>query len=217
MSCDRARTSASNRITLINILFYPSGALCFHLYIFIFSNVLFHFFESITNRWTKVVVQHFWDTSYVLGRGIRNSIEIRVAFENRIRNRVASLAWREEGGVLLKASRLWEDSRIATYALSLRTRGSFCVPWSPPSLCTGYGNYGRKFGEFAERGKWGAGGGSKVPWLIALWGFVGQPFIMANLVFGHLSTGIQRLLIYTFLFIIPEFAPDFIYQNLYRI
>lgn len=148
---------------------------------------------------------------------IRNSIEIRVAFENRIRNRVASLAWREGGGVLLKASRLWEDSRIATYALSLRTRGSFCVPWSPPSLCTGYGNYGRKFGEFAERGKWGAGGGSKVPWLIALWGFVGQPFIMANLVFGHLSTGIQRLLIYTFLFITPEFAPDFIYQNLYRI
>lgn len=219
MSCDRARTSASNRITLINVLFYPSGALCFHLYIFIFSNVLFHFFESITNRWTKVVVQHFWDTLYVLGRGI--GLEIRSRFESR--SKIESVIalhrwhWREGGGVLLKASRLWEDSRIATYALSLRTRGSFCVPWSPPSLCTGYGNYGRKFGEFAERGKWGAGGGSKVPWLIALWGFVGQPFIMANLVFGHLSTGIQRLLIYTFLFITPEFAPDFIYQNLYRI
>lgn len=81
MSCDRARTSASNQITLINILFYPSGALCFHLYIFIFSNVLFHFFESITNRWTKVVVQHFWDTLYVLGRGI--GLEIRSRFESR--------------------------------------------------------------------------------------------------------------------------------------
>lgn len=81
MSCDRARTSASNQITLINILFYPSGALCFHLYIFIFSNVFFYFFESITNRWTKVVVQHFWDTLYVLGRGI--GLEIRSRFESR--------------------------------------------------------------------------------------------------------------------------------------
>lgn len=53
----------------------------FHLYIFIFSNVLFHFFESITNRWTKVVVQHFWDTLYVLGRGI--GLEIRSRFESR--------------------------------------------------------------------------------------------------------------------------------------
>lgn len=176
---------------------------CFHSCII--SNVsFFFFFESMTNSgWRKIVaifLGHPVRTMYVPLRPrdrIRNSIEIRVAFENRIRNRVASLEGEEEEGAPLKASRLWEDSRIATYALSLRTRGSSsCVPWSPPPLCTGYGNYGRKFGEFAERAS-GGGGGSKVAWLIALWGFVGQPFIMpVNLVFGQTF----QLLIYSLIY-----------------
>lgn len=141
---------------------------CFHSCII--SNVsFFFFFESMTNSgWRKIVaifLGHPVRTMYVPLRPrdrIRNSIEIRVAFENRIRNRVASLEGEEEEGAPLKASRLWEDSRIATYALSLRTRGFSCVPWSPPPLCTGYGNYGRKFGEFAERASGGRLKGSVI-------------------------------------------------------
>lgn len=166
---DRARTSAGNEENASNVTnnniqytFYPRRVACFHFSSFLqCSNA---FCQPLTNESKRKSWQRFYDTlcttANVLGRGI--GLEIRSRFENRIRNRVASSAWRER-----ERSKRHVFERIPgllrTLSLSLRAV-------IPASL---YRNYGRKFGEFAERGKWG-GGGSKVSEINRVMGVCGS-------------------------------------------
>lgn len=164
---------------------------------------LFSFFSS---RWRTLdegkLLQYFWDTLYAqctfrYGRGI--GLEIRSRFESRskIESVIALHRWRGRRRKGLRSKRhVFERIPGLLRTLYLYVRED------PPPVCR---DPRRHFvpdteimgGNSASLRNVQVGGGSKVAWLIALWGFVGQPFIMpVNLVFGQTF----QLLIYSLIY-----------------
>lgn len=166
-----------------------------------FPMFLFSFFSIWRILDEGKLLQYFWDTLYAqctfrYGRGI--GLEIRSRFESRskIESVIALHRWRRGRRKGLRSKRhVFEriPGLLRTLYLYVREDSPVCRDprrhFVPDTEIMG--------GNSASLRNVQVGGGSKVAWLIALWGFVGQPFIMpVNLVFGQTF----QLLIYSLIY-----------------